>query len=250
MAIYVRVSFKPGEKKCQGTNHMVLQTVCGHCSLSLEAPLTFLSLFSLTLSPQCPFIKISEYNLHELSSGILCDAQYSRSMPRGVVCEGELRDMSCFQMSPHTCCWPQLGAPCRHSWAVDLKLSLHWNKIESMTSLENREPGTANSKSAAWCRPKAGFGFERCSQSCVLWACHPHSWFPQPRFCKKGGHILTFTVKLDVFSGRLRCPGGNVGRQVLPHWLTQEGSSVCMGTRVTTDPCTSDLGEHLTSSCL
>lgn len=115
MAIYLRVSFKPGEKKCQGTNHMVLQTVCVHCSLSLEAPLTFLSLFSLTLSPQCPFIKISEYNLHELSSGILCDAQYSRSMPRGVVCEGELRDMSCFQMSPHTCCWPQLGAPCGHS---------------------------------------------------------------------------------------------------------------------------------------
>lgn len=105
-----------------------------------------------------------------------------------------------------------------------------------MTSLESRELGTANSKGAAWCRPKAGFGFEWRSQSCVLWACHPHSWFPQPRFCNKVGHILTFTAKLSVFSIRLGCPGGNVGRQVLPHWLSQEGPSVFMRTRVTRDP--------------
>lgn len=118
-----------------------------------------------------------------------------------------------------------------------------------MTSLESRELGTANSKGAAGCRPKAGFGFEWRSQSCVLWACHPHSWFPQPRFCNKVGHILTFTAKLSVFSIRLRCPGGNVGRQVLPHRLSQEGPSVFMGTRVTRDPQKSDLGGHLTSSC-
>lgn len=44
MAVYLRVSFKLGEKKSQGTNHVMLQTVCGYCPLILEAPLTFLSL--------------------------------------------------------------------------------------------------------------------------------------------------------------------------------------------------------------
>lgn len=111
-----------------------------------------------------------------------------------------------------------------------------------MTSLENRESGTANSKIAAWCRPKAGFGFEWCSQFCVLRACHLHSWSPQPRFCKKAGHIINFTAKLSVFSIRLRCPGGNVDRQV----LLQEGPSIFMGGGVTKDPWKSDLGEHLT----
>lgn len=59
MAIHLRLSFKL-RKKCQGTNHVMLQTVCGYCSLILEAPLTFLTLFPLTLSPQCGFIKTSK----------------------------------------------------------------------------------------------------------------------------------------------------------------------------------------------
>lgn len=80
-------------------------------------------------------------------------------------------------------------------------------------------------------KPKAGFGFEWLSQPSVLRACHPHNWFPQPRICKEEGHILTFTVKLSISSVRLRYPGGNAGRQVLPHWLPQQVPSVCMGAR-------------------
>lgn len=107
------------------------ESVPGCFSQSLQTSLTwlrrllllFLSLFPLPLSPKYTSRKISEWKGHVLSSGSPSGARQPGSVPSRMANRRELRDTSCFQMCPHICYWPQLGAPYRRSWEADFKLS-------------------------------------------------------------------------------------------------------------------------------